>query len=438
MSTIDHYQNLRSLVASSVMDNLHEIEENIKGLFEDIATYFFFNGEKEAFYKMNRMEVKLDLSIKQPVAFDLNEEGWLIASCQPVLLSVLSLKEIRLLFLMDRETCSPYSLNTRINQKIPSSHKQEDYLNLKLRVDSLFAIIQAVYQCFRKEANPLHLDYSSFSEKQGDFFDQASYFFDQASYFCNDETESSESIPKEKGSLSLADCFSPVDLEEASKEAIYQFASYRQENSSPSSYGRGTNPWDEICKITRPKQIIPKWIKILTRFSSGRTREVRKTKTRLNRLQPQRFDLSGEIKERRPEVVCAIDTSGSRYADRIKKALGQVLALKVKFNYSITLIECDAKIQKITEIKKKSDIPDEYHGRGGTSYLPVIDYINSHPRYRNALLIYFTDGYGDGEIPKPKVRQTVWVLIGGDYLSLKNPYGDVVLIDGEKTIKRSR
>ena len=42
------------------------------------------------------------------------------------------------------------------------------------------------------------------------------------------------------------------------------------------------------------------------------------------------------------------------------------------------------------------------------------------------------------ENPKPKVRQTVWVLIGGDYLSLKNPYGDVVLIDGEKTIKRSR
>ena len=79
--------------------------------------------------------------------------------------------------------------------------------------------------------------------------------------------------------------------------------------------------------------------------------------------------------------------------------------------------------------RTKSDIPDEYHGRGGTSYLPVIDYINSHPRYRNALLIYFTDGYGDGEIPKPKVRQTVWVLIGGDYLSLKNPYGDVVLID---------
>ena len=42
------------------------------------------------------------------------------------------------------------------------------------------------------------------------------------------------------------------------------------------------------------------------------------------------------------------------------------------------------------------------------------------------------------ENPKPKVRQTVWVLIGSDYLSLKNPYGDVVLIDGEKTIKRSR
>ena len=39
------------------------------------------------------------------------------------------------------------------------------------------------------------------------------------------------------------------------------------------------------------------------------------------------------------------------------------------------------------------------------------------------------------ENPKPKVRQTVWVLTDGTNLSLKKPYGDVVQIDGERVLK---
>ena len=372
------------------------------------------------------MVVKAKLSIKHPIVLRLNEEGKLIASCQPVLLSILSIKEIRMLFKMDSEIYNPQNLSNRVRHGtnpvngLGKGTYRQTVLNGPMK--------KSLRQMFGKYPKQ---DYKELSERTGDFFQQATAF------------QKRETVPQGKDTLSLLDSFFIAEAGgDIDKDAIYKFASYRQEQLSSFSYatsaGRGIDPWGALCTLTRPKLVVPKWIKILIRFSSGRTREVRKTKTRLNRLQPQRFDLSGEIKERRPEVVCAIDTSGSRYADRIKKALGQVLALKVKFNYSITLIECDAKIQKITEIKKKSDIPDEYHGRGGTSYLPVIDYINSHPRYRNALLIYFTDGYGDGEIPKPKVRQTVWVLTGGDYLSLKNPYGDVVLIDGEKTINRRR
>lgn len=431
MSAIDHYQNLRSLVSSSVMGNLPEIEENLKGLFDDIAIYFYFHEDKEIFYRMNRMEVKLDLSIKQLITFDLNEEGWLIASCQPVLLSVLSLKEIRLLFLVDRKNFSTFSLNEQMNQKSPSTQIQDDdfwnFCNRLRRQCVLFAVQKSAYQSFGKDQTiPSVVDYHSFIEKPGDFFDQAACILKY-----NDKP-----IPKGKNSLSLMDCFSYVNLSGVSKDAVYRFASYRQRNLSSSSCGRGTNPWDDICKITRPKRIIPKWIKILIRFSSGMVTEVKKTKTRLNRLQPQRFDLSGEIKERRPEIICAIDTSGSRSDEVIIKSLGQVLALKAKFNYNITLIECDATIQKITEIKKKGDVPQEFHGRGGTSYLPVIEYINSHPRYHAALLIYFTDGDGDSSIPKPKVRQVVWVLTNGTYLSLKKPYGDVVQIDGDQVVKK--
>ncbi len=419
MSTLDYYQNLRSLVSSSVRDNLPKIEENLKGLFEDISTYFYFHGDEETFLKRNGMAVKADLSIQQPIQLHLNEEGMLVASCQPVLLSILSIKEIRMLFKRDSEIYNPESLSDRVQY---GTNPADNLGKGTYRQRVLMNLFESFRKLFGKD--PCQ-DYKVLSERPGDFFDQASAF------------EKRKSIPKEKDTLSLFDSLFIAETGEIDKEAIYKFASYRQENlsSCSSSSGRGTDPWGALCKLTKPNQIIPKWVKILTRFSSGRTMEVRKTKTRLNRLQPQRFDLSGEIKERRPEVVCAIDTSGSMSAERIKKALGQVLALKVKFNYSITLIECDAEINKITEIKKRGDIPNEYHGRGGTSYLPVIEYRNSHPRYRNALLIYFTDGFGDGEIPKPKVRQIVWVLTNGTHLSLKKTYGDVVQIDGDRVLK---
>lgn len=416
MSTLDYYQNLRSLVSSSVMDNLPQIEENLKNLFEDISTYFYFHGDEETSLKRNGMVVKADLSILYPISLYLNDEGKLVVSCQPVLLSILSIKEIRMLFKRDCEIYNPENLRNRVQF---GTNPIENLGKGTYRQKVLVNLSESLRELFGKN---LDQDYKVLSERPGDFFDQASAF------------EKRKSIPKGKDTLSLLDSFCIAETGDTDKEAIHKFASFRQESSK----GRGTEAWGALCRLTKPKLVIPKWVKILTHFSSGRTREVRKTKTRLNRLQPQRFDLSGELKERRPEIVCAIDTSGSRYAERIQKALGQVLALKAKFNYNITLIECDAEINEITEIKKSGDIPDRYHGRGGTSYLPVINYINSHPRYRNALLIYFTDGYGDGEIPKPKVRQTVWVLTDGDYLSLKKPYGDVVTIDGDTSIKRRR
>ena len=427
MSALDTYQNLKRLVSFHKKENLPLIKENRESLFEDLSAYFYFHQNREASLRRTNREIKFDDSQKIPLTSSLCEEGHLIFTIHPKRLLNLSLKEIRFVILLNLESYRPYELSKQIGSDGKGSGSND---SVDHRIDMLYKLANEIASLFEKQPHRRNdaLNYKEVSDKKGDLFDKAA------------DSISGSEIPNKIAAARLLSFvpFGNVQDEDGNvdKDAIYKFARRICQKLLPGS--RGLLPWGGLAKLAKPVKIIPKWVKILSRFSSGRTREVRKTKTRLNRLQPQRFDLSGEIKERRPEVVCAIDTSGSRYADRIKKALGQVLALKVKFNYSITLIECDAKIQKITEIKKKSDIPDRYHGRGGTSYLPVIDYINSHPRYRNALLIYFTDGYGDGEIPKPKVRQTVWVLTEGDYLSLKNPYGDVVLIDGEKTIKRSR
>ena len=417
MNTLDYYQNLRRLVSSSVRDNISEIEDNLKNLFEDISAYSYFNGDRETSVERKRMVAKADLSVQQPIVLHLNEEGVLVASCQPVLLSILSIKEIRMLFKMDRGIFHPnYLLYSAKEGRNPA-----EYLDKREYRQSLLDELSiSISRLFGKNHSR---DYRELSERPGDFFDQAQAVLKHAPV-----------LPQGEGTLSLLDSLSISEaLNHVSKEAIYNFASYRVD-SLPLSFERGNGSWAAVCKIAKPKQIIPKWVKLLIRFSGRRTTEVKKTKTRLNRLQPLRFDLPGEIKSRKPEVICAVDTSGSRSNEDIIKALSQVLGLKAKFNYGITLIECDAKIHKVTEIKKKGDIPQEFHGRGGTSFIPVIEYINSHPRYRDAILIYFTDGYGDLSIPKPRVRQVVWVLTRGRYLSLRYPYGDVVPIDGDNVI----
>ena len=58
-------------------------------------------------------------------------------------------------------------------------------------------------------------------------------------------------------------------------------------------------------------------------------------------------------------------------------------------------------------------------------------------KYRDALLVYFTDGYGDYEIPKPKTYRNLWVVLHDvKNLSLKNPYGDVKSLSMDADYKK--
>ena len=54
-------------------------------------------------------------------------------------------------------------------------------------------------------------------------------------------------------------------------------------------------------------------------------------------------------------------------------------------------------------------------------------------------MIYFTDGYGDYEIPRPRTFKNLWVIVGGgseSSLSLKNPYGEVRALKDDKDYRR--
>ena len=95
-----------------------------------------------------------------------------------------------------------------------------------------------------------------------------------------------------------------------------------------------------------------------------------------------------------------------------------------------TIIECDAEIQQVYKVRSAKDISYNIHGHGGTSFIPVIEFVNSSRYFRDAILIYFTDGYGDPSIPRPLTRRTMWVLHNDQCaLSVHNPYGVVFVMD---------
>ena len=148
---------------------------------------------------------------------------------------------------------------------------------------------------------------------------------------------------------------------------------------------------------------------------------------RLNRRQPERFDLSGRVDDKVLKIAVAIDTSGSVDDHMIAQIFNEIFAILAKRKHEITVIECDAQIQRVYRAKNAGEIQKKVAGRGGTMFTPAIEYINNDKYFRDALLIYFTDGFGEWEIPKPKTYRNLWVVFDDErHLSVKEPYGVVL------------
>lgn len=181
----------------------------------------------------------------------------------------------------------------------------------------------------------------------------------------------------------------------------------------------------QVKEINKPAEL--SWQAILKKYVGTIAANKRKTRMRLNRRQPERFDLSGRVDDKVLKIAVAIDTSGSVDDEMIAKIFNEIFEILAKRKHEITVIECDAEVQRVYKARNKSEIQKKVIGRGGTWFSPVIDYINNDKYFRDALLIYFTDGFGEDKIPKPRTYRNIWVVFGGaKNLSLKEPYGIVL------------
>lgn len=134
----------------------------------------------------------------------------------------------------------------------------------------------------------------------------------------------------------------------------------------------------------------------------------------------------GITSSRNVAITIAVDTSGSISTADFQDFINEMLAIQSCYKSTITVLECDAKIQKEYKLVKYGKIDCKFKGRGGTSFKPVFDHIKEK-RLKTDILIFFTDLYGDADTCSKPPYATIWVSTTanvsvpfGKILSLKN------------------
>jgi predicted metal-dependent peptidase len=128
-------------------------------------------------------------------------------------------------------------------------------------------------------------------------------------------------------------------------------------------------------------------------------------------------------------VIVAVDTSGSISNEELIKFTSETHSILSNMaSVRMTIIDCDAKVQNVVEIENGqsidgSKLPWEgrpWTGRGGTSFVPVFNYVEEQG-INPELLIYFTDGYGNFPSEEP-AYPVLWVMTTDVY----PPFGEII------------
>jgi predicted metal-dependent peptidase len=124
------------------------------------------------------------------------------------------------------------------------------------------------------------------------------------------------------------------------------------------------------------------------------------------------------------KIAVAIDTSGSISSHVMAEFLAEIEGICTAYEqYTLHLYLADAEINKYWELHQMDPIPREMVGRGGTSFLPVIEDLNKGDK-EFSCLIYLTDLCGDQNQIKAPSYPVIWVSTDHE----KVPFGTVILL----------
>lgn len=186
-------------------------------------------------------------------------------------------------------------------------------------------------------------------------------------------------------------------IRQAIKEAVDQ--TNRQQGHLPAGMEEAINEWLKPPTISW-KQLLKKFI--AASIKAGHKMSWKRPNRRFGEQQ------KGSIPDRMIQITVAVDTSGSINEEDFQAFIAEMRAIQSCYKGTITVLECDADIQKEYKLTKYGRVQHNFKGRGGTSFKPVFEHIQKK-KIKTDVLVFFTDLYGDQEQCKKPSYPVIWV-----------------------------
>lgn len=196
------------------------------------------------------------------------------------------------------------------------------------------------------------------------------------------------------------------------------------------SKGRGSLPGniiDQINKLNEPPQI--KWQSLIVKQIGKQVCGKRKSPNRLNRRDPKSIYKKGNLNDRLHPIVVAFDVSGSVSNKELMYFLNELQALTNKLKLPVTYIQFDWEIQNVDTIAPGEKPSFDLHGRGGTAFQPVFDYLKEEQYPKETQLFIFTDGGGEWKINNRGYKKYQWIISGNQHLSVENESRPIIRLN---------
>jgi len=195
------------------------------------------------------------------------------------------------------------------------------------------------------------------------------------------------------------------NLSEADKKLLEKQIEHQIKESAEQTVKRqGNYPGELKDLIERLLNVEPPkfdWKGYLRRFVGNSSIVYTK---KLRRKYNKRYSANPGLKIKfKNHILVGVDTSGSVNNEELREFFGELTHMH-KTGHKITVAQCDTELKSVKEFNPKKDW--KIHGRGGTSFQPVIDHYNEKKGQYTAL-IYLTDG--EAYTPDNCPRNTLWV-----------------------------
>ena len=195
------------------------------------------------------------------------------------------------------------------------------------------------------------------------------------------------------------------NLSEADKKLLQKQIEHQiKESAEQTQKKHGTVPGELaelINRLLNPEPPKFDWKGYLRRFVGNSSIVYTK---KLRRKYNKRYSANPGLKIKfKNHILVGVDTSGSVNSEELKEFFGELTHMH-KTGHKITVAQCDTELKSVKEFNPNKDW--EIHGRGGTSFQPVIDHYNEK-KGRYTALVYLTDG--EAYTPEDCPKNTLWV-----------------------------